>query len=193
MVLGEKIMSGVDHRLKLIWIHVPKTGGRSIENAINIDAKGHRSVRQKKIRAPKDYLSAAFVRHPADRLWSAYNSGLQYKRHRRYMKNFGSWETFVDTIDEHYRNIYHTLPMTYWLCIKNKLSVDFIGRFENIHEDYEKLCDILNVPANPLPHLNKSKHIPWQEACNKKCLKKIEQFYRKDFELFNYPFGDKND
>ena len=64
-------MSIINHEHKHIFIHNPKTAGTSMESCEWVGGKGHRTARQLVPQAP-DYWSWGFVRHPLDRIVSAY-------------------------------------------------------------------------------------------------------------------------
>ena len=43
-----------------------------------------------------------------------------------------------------------------------KIIVDFIGRYENLSEDFQTICDKLKIDAS-LPHANKSQRKTYQQ------------------------------
>ena len=77
------------------------------------------------------------------------------------------------------------MPQAEYLLDSNKnLNLDFIGKFENLHEDFDVLCEKLNLETE-LPRLNVSKNRSKQEISNL-TLEKIKLVYSDDYKLFNY-------
>jgi len=77
-------------------------------------------------------------------------------------------------------------PQHSWL-IKNDgslASINFIGKYENIQEDYLRLCKALNIIPEALEHLNKS--TKYSNKINPSLIKELEKYYKFDFELFGY-------
>jgi len=182
-------MSTIDHARKFVWIHVPKTAGNSIETGLRLQAKGHKTAKRlvvRTLRCNPAYFAAAFVRHPADRLWSAYNALVQHRRTWAFVEECGSWDVFVDRLPGAYRQLIHTHPMVHFLTMGGRVLVHFVGRFERLEEDYRRLCGILEEPVRPLPHINRSKHGPWQKAYTPGQLRRIEKLYQADYEVFGY-------
>ena len=64
--------------------------------------------------------------------------------------------------------------------------IDFIGKFEALKEDFEKVRARLDLDS--LMHQNKStgQHSDWRDDYTPKTAKMIYQRYRKDFERFGY-------
>ena len=64
--------------------------------------------------------------------------------------------------------------------------MDFIGRFENLSKDIQKVADILNVKVNDIEKIGATKHRPYQEYYTKELEHKVKEFYKEDFDAFGY-------
>jgi len=76
-----------------------------------------------------------------------------------------------------------------WLDNSYDIEYDFIGRFENLHDDYEKVCNDLNIPVKKLPHHTRSKHRHYTEYYDDETKQIVAEKYAKDIEYFGYEFG----
>jgi hypothetical protein len=65
--------------------------------------------------------------------------------------------------------------------------LDFIGRFENIKEDWEFISKNINF-SGCLPFENRGKHLNYKKYYSEKTKKIIETLYKKDIELYSYNF-----
>ena len=70
-----------------------------------------------------------------------------------------------------------------FLYHRNQRVCDFLGRFENLQYDWQKVCDKLGVELL-LPHENKSEHRPWQEMYSAELIQVASKRYKKDMEFF---------
>ena len=68
------------------------------------------------------------------------------------------------------------------------MVVDFVGRFEELNRDFNKITEILRQKST-LGHLNKTKYKTKKKKknINEKTKKIIYDTYLDDFILFNYP------
>lgn len=70
---------------------------------------------------------------------------------------------------------------------RGELLVDFVGKVENIDDDWKKVCDRLGIESN-LPHSNSSKRQfhDVSKYWNEQDVQFAMQKYALDFELFGY-------
>lgn len=129
-----------------VFIHIPKTGGTSIAEALGI-TRDHKPITDR-----PDGWWFTFVRNPWDRALSWW----RYSNLRR-RQTFEEW--VLDGMDAKWTMASTTRRVKFhdqlsWVTIGGRVAVEFIGRFERLHEDYALLCSILGVPAKRLPHRN---------------------------------------
>lgn len=67
-------------------------------------------------------------------------------------------------------------------------NIDFIGRFENIEQDYWKVCKFLDVEPQKLSHLRKGDRGSYKDYYVDETRKIIEKLYRDDLYYFGYKF-----
>ena len=160
-----------------------------------------------------DYYVFSFVRNPYDRLVSAWKWGqLKFEKEGDlpfYNKERAvSFEEYVLlTTDLDYRkdhqglwseyDEYHTLPQFEFFPqlngghyftdkINANFTCDFIGRFENLNQDFNKVCSNIGIKELELPHAYNSKTFKQAFDWNNQLKDRVYNYYKKDFELFGY-------
>lgn len=127
----------------------------------------------------------AFVRNPWDLEVSLYFDILQDPEHRQngLVKKMSGFEEYLE-----WRFFNGWTPQKMFVADgSGKVIVDFVGRFENLEEDFKKVCDKIEVEAT-LPHLNKTQHLHYRDYYNQRSRYLIEKSYHSDIELFGYKF-----
>jgi len=226
----------ISHKHKCLFIHVPKAAGQSVErfflnlHGLTWEERGQlllgrndnpekgpprlahltadEFVRHDYIdKATFDsYYKFAFVRDPWERVFSMY-------RHLRYYPVV-SFEQFI--FEELKKKLWNgkywfVRPQVEFVCDANgEVIVDFVGRFENLQKDFEKVCDTLGLADSNLPHknsygkrsgrerikkfigdgLNLRRKIAQKESAREifteEIIREIQLLYKDDFEILNY-------
>lgn len=188
---------------KSIFIHIPKCAGVSVSEALygNL-AGGHTTLEEYLgVFEPKNiesYFKFTFTRNPWDRLVSAYyflkkggwgeQDILFFEKE---LQNYSSFEDFVlNWVNENNIWKYHHVfrPQSHYILDKrNKVKLDFVGRLENIDNDFRYICNKLNLECQ-LPHSNKSQHKDYRQYYNAETANIISEVYAKDISLLKYEF-----
>jgi chondroitin 4-sulfotransferase 11 len=175
------------------FIHIPKNAGLSFENIIKkhsdkIIYSGHTRV--------TDIQPIAFIRHPYDRLLSAYfyliSGGRQYPSDlidQEILQAYSGFKDFVLHIgsDDLMNKIIHIKPMHYWLCDdQNNIIVNKIFKIENI-ADIDKFLSELGIEEKLSDTFtNKTYHDHYTEYLDAEVIAELNNLYALDFELFGY-------
>jgi len=130
------------------------------------------------------YYKFTFVRNPWDWQVSLYHYMLQRKSHYQYdLIRKMSFEDYVDW------RVNHDLKLqSEWFeDDEGNRIVDFVGQFENLENDFAKVCNALSIEMR-LPHKNRSKHGSYREYYNHRTCQLVQDAFAKDIALFNYEF-----
>jgi hypothetical protein len=228
---------------RCLFVHVPKTAGMSIEHVFlrlvgltwetraplllrgNDDprlgpprlahlkageyvARGHLAAEQF-----ESYFKFSFVRNPWDRIVSEYKyRGYPVKTNfKTYLFKHLPAPGWTDTYC-------HIVPQYDFLHDEaGRLLVDFVGRYESLQADFDKVCDRVGIPPTPLPRVNRSledarpnslrelrkqlRRAIWTrerehtfphytEYYDDESREFVGRLFRKDVEAFNYAFGE---
>ena len=132
-----------------------------------------------------NYFKFAFVRNPWDRMISSWSWLIKTKK----IKKMGFKEFVMKYPFKSPGADWHTLPQYIHICDKKlHLMVDFIGRFENLNKDFEKICDKINIHKGNLPHKKKTNHKPYWEYYDSHTIKRCAEIFKRDIAMFGYKF-----
>jgi len=131
------------------------------------------------------FYKFAFVRNPWDWQVSLYHYMLKNKSHRQHtlisaMKSFD--EYIVWRVSEG-----KVLQKDFVTDSEDTMIVDFVGRYENLNNDFLQVCKVLNINAS-LPHINKSSHMNYRSYYSAETRNLVEENFSEDIELFGYTF-----
>ena len=71
---------------------------------------------------------------------------------------------------------------------EGELLVDFVGRFENLEQDFTEICQRIGIPSIQLPRINVSNTKPYRDFYNDKTREMVRATFEPDISLFNYSF-----
>lgn len=188
---------------KIIFIHIPKTAGTTISSVIrkslrdqtcitggkNTEWNYHTSALEfkNKVHNFNDYFKFTFVRNPYDRLYSWCSMLFQKSFKQGVTKEkFKHWLLKGNTSFSN--NRLQERPQLYWINDENGNSlIDFIGKFENLQHDFNKLCDILNIKISTLPTMRTSiRSKNYSDFYDHEMIGFVKHYHKKDLEEFNY-------
>lgn len=195
----------INHRYKFIFIHIPRTGGTSIETFFQILNRGpNKDINRKhfnlywyKEKQPKNrfnkYFKFTFVRNPWDLMISKYLDPY-FSGHCKRGPAIGaeagkSLKYFL----EHYKTPRHEQGEIFHDYFDPE-EIDFIGRFENRTNDLEYISEKIGVPIDSSIHSRKV-----QVFCKKdytsyyddETRQMVAEKYERDINYFGYKFGEK--
>lgn len=174
----------ISHKYKVVFVHIPKTGGTSISTALRpllgpgdffeiLHAPKHYTARQ--IRNAffstnlewSSYLSFAIMRNPWERIYSDYCFS------KRMAETLGGgcepglegWVQKIRRISQHpferfvSEEFLGADKSTYQRYCQDDQGCDmltFVGQFDRLTEDWQQVCNLLRLDARPLPHKNRT-------------------------------------
>lgn len=193
----------LDREKKLVYLNNPKVACTSIKKSMFGDLSDiHIYVMQyivfKLNSEMDDYYKFTFVRNPYERLVSYYedkcvlhsddtciscyplNFLLLNKEFNQFIKNLCLIPNRL--METHFARQYELLYDK-----KGKCMVDFVGKIENIREEYEPIR--LRFDLLPLPHSNRVSSLTgknWMDYYTPLTATLVYWKYRKDFKTFGY-------
>lgn len=172
----------ISHKHKCIFVHIPKAAGTSIERVfmkdlgLNMDnrhslllgASTNKSLGPRRVshltvmeylshhyisqELFEQYFKFTFVRNPYDRLFSTYKM-LGYSDYLSF-DGFVKYKLKDLLLSKDYG--FFLIPAYDYLFDNNKLMVDFVGKFEDLKEDFNSVLNVTGLNHLSLEHHNKS-------------------------------------
>lgn len=199
---------------KCLYIHIPKCAGTSIENVlygkplIRFDVENKLWIQHVTMKELVEYyfseeeieslFTFSIVRNPFDRFVSSYNWLCSVEGVSKTKETFRDFvfarNEFEFLVGEKYRHkkrnyYHHLLPQIEFLERDGDIVVDYVGRFENLQEDWKKISQNIGVGV-VLPCLNKEKHDHYSSYFDKETRAVVEKRYKRDLEYFGYEYED---
>ena len=130
------------------------------------------------------------VRNPYDRALSQLIYLLRTDERAKQVFRGPTWADDLKVYAEYRGVMGHDLTACQvdWLTDRSgRMRSDRLLRFENLNEDWKKLCADLGMEDKELPHLNSTRrNVPWWEFYDEKAAAGIARKYARDFELLGY-------
>lgn len=204
----------LSHNKKFIFVHLYKTGGTSVRRCLEkYDAayKIHHWAKSKLTSKPvfnspiahkhatartiretigaevfDQYFSFCFVRNPWAWQVSLYHYVLKTQDHDQHelFKSFQGFEQYLTWRCD--GNV--QLQKDYFVDDQNEPIVKFIGRTENLNQDFQSVCEKLGLGLPELPHLNQSVSTSYRSFYNPKSEAMLKEAFQPDIDLLGYEF-----
>lgn len=182
---------------RCIYIHVPKTGGTSIETKImgsrvynyQLAAEKHLSARQMKILYAdrwNDYFKFVSIRNTWERIISLYHEA-------KHMKTIPDGWTFTEFVKSDWldkRDFAHALKM---ITDENgKIMVDLIINFDHLESDFSIVANKLGLSDQSLPQIGVRDYVKdvdyWY---TEETARLILDKFKDEIEYFGFKYAGK--
>ena len=183
----------INHEYKFIFIHIPKNAGTSIRNSFDINGYDKKVVRR---RYPhyscsvikkycgdttwNNFYTFSVVRNPYDRMVSYYHyhKSNQY-RHKSTAREYDFSEWLVKGLDSNLKK-----TQSEYLDV----DINHVMRYESLQDDFNLVCDNIEIPRYELPKYNTSNHLNFAVYYGEKEKDIVKGIFEEDFYRFGYEF-----
>ncbi|MBC8295663.1 MAG: sulfotransferase family 2 domain-containing protein [Pelagibacterales bacterium] len=203
----------VNHKRKLIFIHIPKNAGSTFRFTKlpdnekkewecpfeDINKYHHGTLWEflQKYSRCRDYKVIAIIRNPYDRALSWYF----YYRTPKFRDNWyskfraiqiakGSFLEFVLWYEKYFKITWEMLPQTFFLTYKGNIFLDYRINLDNVEKElYDLWINLGFHPENKISHINKSSEtFKVEDMYCDESISIINKWYKEDFKYFNYDY-----
>lgn len=191
----------LSHNYKLIFIHVHRTAGSALTNALWHYLKGSAIPlgQHSNARTPQgghldkyaNYFKFGFTRNPWDRMLSWYalihkDDPKSLEEDRVRFEAFLINDTALISADQ----TFHYNTLDYFTSAKDAWQVDTIYRYEQLESELNALCERFGWKPIELPQLNVTSPKNYRDYYTEKSRELVAQKCEKDILYFGYRFED---
>lgn len=197
------------HSKKFIFIHIPKTAGNAVQKVLMpySEEKIYReSYKDGKLNdfevenelgiCKKHEWIGAYIENPETLKYP-------FEEYHKFCVVRNPWERMVSWYCYTFPRISkqvdkdHFLenglgknmpPMWNYISYAETNKMDSIIRYEKLEQSLKEVCSRIGVPFEGFEVTNASKHPHYSEFYNDESRSKVENFYKKDIEYFNYTY-----
>ena len=124
----------------------------------------------------KDMFSFSFVRNPYTRIISLYKFLKRYKH-----------LTFLGFCQYLNVNKQVNINQYKYLTLQNEIPLDFVGRYENIKEDFDYVCEEIGIPERYIDlGFEHKQNLIYKDYYCDESKKIIDEIFDMDFKTFDY-------
>lgn len=195
------------HNTKVAYVHIPKTGGTSVENAMGVvegdGVRGHSCHATAAIFSFcgdhdfSELFSFTVLRHPVDRAISMYkyakmggNGGTTDRAKFSWVSNL-DFTSFVENLSQRQEYVY--APQARWVKGYNteQVIIKHIMCLDTLASDWEELKSIVHVMTNmgDIPHNRVSDN--YNISINEVTVESLKNIYEDDYVLWGQYCGNR--
>ena len=191
----------------VLFNHLAKNAGTSILNSISnfydlkpLEIFNHR-LKDKEysynLLKSEKYKKFTVIRNPLDRFLSAFNDKVLINSHEPYFSKFNKkylhvkdinekLNLFLNFITENNFSKYdiHIRPQ-YMLVSSESINYNLILKVDNLHNDWNKVREILNIDLAKPKFANKSNSVRLKNSISSDLIQRINNLYSEDIKFYN--------
>ena len=135
------------------------------------------------------YFKFTFVRNTWSRIFSWYRNVMTnegFKKERKITKDL----TLKDFLLEHPHEWGHRSQLFWIKDTSGKVPLDFVGRFENLAEDFSQVGKILGLEDFTLPQLVVGSGGKYVDYFDQESIDLVASRYAEEIRMFGFEFGE---
>lgn len=209
----------ISHNHQCIFIHIPRTGGSSIEQLIwpekreeelwmgfidrysnKYQTGGLQHLLAKQIKQEigdyifRKYWKFTLIRNPWEKILSTYLS-IKWARPdiREFigMKPNDNFQKFLDLTEKKGHTQWE--PQFRFIYDDNGVKlVDYIGRYERYDNDVITILQKIGIYSQIIPHIYSSNSKNYIHLYDQETKERVSERYHQDIDLFNYEFPEED-
>jgi chondroitin 4-sulfotransferase 11 len=207
----------INHQYHCIFVHIPKTAGKSIHRFFGMKWQNHKDLfqyaRELEPQVFATYFKFAIVRNPWERILSEYNFQKKKKTNSPGSDKLfaeddgGRTRRFREWVEAALGNPFHYEPVRWggevsegihrwspqvdWISLGGKIGVDRVLRMENLQNDFEEVRQVVGKPSGALPCRNWKFHLHYSHYYDEATKRLVGDYYAKDIEAFGYRYESR--
>ena len=199
---------------RCVFVHIPRTGGSSIEKVLKLGNESNREdlatvtgwIETDAIRAhgfvspvlqhltlddlcrllPRDLLETRFKFCFVRNPWERMLSAYLFDRNH-YRHAHGSADGFPP-LAEYLRQLNPFQRLEQCDYIDSDITMDFVGRFETLATDFIHVARRISLPSPGLPHVNRTRHQHYSSYYTDEARAIVADLFPRDIARFDYRF-----
>lgn len=164
---------------------------------------GTKFPRHSKIVAAKEMLPEelfaglfkfAFVRNPWDLQVSSFHHIRRERPHvmqgHEDFESFLAWKLDPERAYQYHIDTSLELQSDYLVDLHGKVLVDFIGKYERLHEDFQSACERIGIPMPAMPHKRQAtdRKKDYRSYYTDATAEMVARHFARDIEILGYGF-----
>jgi hypothetical protein len=143
----------------------------------------------------------SFVRNPWDRVFSAFNylqnykfSRIQLRRRRHQLRKDVEFKDYIKTdfLEEGPSTNIHFAEQAPKILFNGNQFVSFIGRFENLEDDWRQVANKIGV-SGKLQKRNVTSHLHYSNYYDDECIEIVRNTYKEEIDFLGYKYEKRTE
>jgi len=136
----------------------------------------------------------AIVRNPWDLQVSSYHHIRRERPHLiAHLDNFDQfirWKLDPERPFQYHVDTSIQSQLDYLVDLQDKLLVDFVGRYESLHDDFAHICNVLGLKKLQLPHKREARdrNKDYRSYYSDELAELVQDFFARDISVLGYRF-----